>query len=343
MKEKLAALSAEIASYSDASKEGADLFQKKFLSRKNGAVPQLFLALKALPPDQRKAMGEGVNTLKELALRTYERLTAQSQGAPTQEQDPTLPPAPGVLGTYHPLSTISAQIVSIFTNIGFSLVEGSVIEDDWHNFEGLGFPHNHPAREMQDTFFLDEEKKHLLRTHTTSVQMRQLEKKQLPLRQITVGSTFRNEPISARTHCTFHQVDGYYIDESVSFAELKTVLQHFVRQFFGSKTRMRLRPSYFPFTEPSAELDISCTLCADGCRVCKHSGWLEIGGAGMIDPQVLANAGLDPEQQSGYAFGIGIERLVMLKYQIEDIRFFFENNLGFLAQFPEQVGTLSPL
>lgn len=248
--------------------------------------------------------------------------------------DLTLPTIPEALGTRHPLSVVKEQMVNIFSRIGFDLSEGPEIEDDFHNFTALNFPPDHPAREMQDTFFIEKDPDIALRTHTSSVQVRVMENQKPPIRTLSPGRVFRNEAISARAHCVFHQIEGLYIDKDVSFADLKDTLYYFVKEMFGKDIKLRFRPSFFPFTEPSAEIDITCLLCkGKGCNVCKGSGWVEIGGAGMVDPNVLKNAGIDPTVYSGFAFGMGIERMTMLKYQIKDLRLFTENDVRFLRQF----------
>ena len=240
---------------------------------------------------------------------------------------------PYEVGSRHPLSLVKNEMIEIFKRIGFVVEDGPEIEDDWHNFTALNLPENHPARDMQDTFYIDYAANKLLRTHTSSAQIRVMEKQKPPIRIITPGRVYRNETISARAHCTFHQVEGLYIDKTVSFADLKQTLYYFAKEMFGSDN-IRMRPSYFPFTEPSAEIDVSCFICdSKGCAVCKHSGWVEIGGCGMVDPAVLINAGIDPEEYTGFAFGMGIERITMLKYGINDIRLFFENDKRFLEQF----------
>jgi phenylalanyl-tRNA synthetase alpha chain len=238
------------------------------------------------------------------------------------------------LGSLHPLSITRKRILEIFERIGFNVSYGPEIEDDWHNFTALNFPENHPAREMQDTFFIEKDPDIALRTHTSSVQVRVMEKQKPPIRTLSPGRVFRNEAISVRAHCIFHQVEGLYVDKNVSFADLKQTMLYFSKEFFGKDTKIRLRPSYFPFTEPSAELDISCFICNQkGCKICKHTGWVEIGGCGMVDPNVLKNCNIDPEEYTGFAFGMGIERITMLKYQINDIRLFTENDVRFLRQF----------
>jgi phenylalanyl-tRNA synthetase alpha chain len=248
--------------------------------------------------------------------------------------DLTLPPISDTIGSLHPLSITKKRIIEIFERIGFNVSYGPEIEDDWHNFTALNFPENHPAREMQDTFFIEKNPDIALRTHTSSVQVRVMEKEKPPIRTLSPGRVFRNEAISVRAHCMFHQVEGLYVDKNVSFADLKQTMLYFAKEFFGKDTKIRLRPSFFPFTEPSAELDISCFICGQkGCKICKNSGWVEIGGCGMVDPNVLSNCNIDPEVYTGFAFGMGIERITMLKYQINDIRLFTENDVRFLKQF----------
>jgi phenylalanyl-tRNA synthetase alpha chain len=250
--------------------------------------------------------------------------------------DLSLPISDDNLGSRHPLSIVKNEIIDIFSRIGYSISEGPEIEDDWHNFSALNFPKEHPARDMQDTFFIDKE--HALRTHTSSVQVRVMENSTPPIRTISPGRVFRNEAISARAHCIFHQVEGLYIDKNVSFADLKQTLLYFAKEMFGEKTEIRLRPSYFPFTEPSAEVDVSCNICSGkGCNVCKHTGFLEILGCGMVDPNVLENCGIDSKVYTGFAFGMGVERIAMLKYQINDLRMFFENDIRFLNQFKSTI------
>jgi phenylalanyl-tRNA synthetase alpha chain len=248
--------------------------------------------------------------------------------------DFTLPVPPDAVGSRHPLTIVRERMLQIFERMGFNISEGPEIEDDWHNFTALNFPLNHPAREMQDTFFVEKNPDVVLRTHTSSVQIRVMEKQKPPIRTISPGRVYRNEAISARAHCMFHQIEGLYVDKNVSFADLKQTLFHFVRELFGIEMEVRFRPSFFPFTEPSAEIDISCLICkGKGCNVCKHSGWVEIGGAGMLDPDVLKNCKIDAEEYSGFAFGMGIERIAMLKYQVRDLRLYTENDIRFLNQF----------
>lgn len=318
-------------------KEQLEAFRLRFISKK-GVIEELFGQIKDIAPQERKAFGQQVNALK-VAAETKFREAQEHLEAVAGEQvahgDLTLPAVPYETGSLHPLHQVRQRIIQIFERIGFNLSEGPEIEDDWHNFSALNFPDNHPARDMQDTFFVEHPtQKMLLRTHTSSVQVRLMEKQQPPLRSLMIGRVYRNEAISARAHCLFHQVEGLYVDEQVSFADLKDTLYHFAKEMFGKETRIRLRPSFFPFTEPSAELDISCLICGGkGCNVCKHSGWVEIGGCGMVDPNVLSNCGIDPEKYTGFAFGMGIERITMLKYRINDLRLFTENDTRFLRQF----------
>ena len=316
--------------------EQAEQFRIKYLGTK-GILKDLFGAMGQLPGERKKEYGQLMNTLKATAEAKLEELKLNfDSGKSASKEIPDLT-APGFdipLGSRHPLSIVRNKIISIFSRIGFVVAEGPEIEDDWHNFTALNTPQDHPARDMQDTFFLTEDKNQMLRTHTSSVQIRKMETEKPPLRYIFPGRVYRNETISARAHCTFHQVEGLYIDENVSFADLKQTMYYFAQEMFGKNVETRFRPSFFPFTEPSAEMDISCFVCGGkGCPVCKHSGWVEIGGCGMVDPAVLENCKLDPKKYSGFAFGMGIERITMLKYQINDLRLFFENDIRFLKQF----------
>ncbi|MFN8321785.1 MAG: phenylalanine--tRNA ligase subunit alpha [Chitinophagales bacterium] len=315
-------------------------FRIKYLGSKS-VLKDLFGFVKQLPNERKKEFGELMNTLKATAETKLEELKAGLEtGASASKEIPDLT-APGYdmpLGTRHPLSIVRNKIIDIFSRIGFAVAEGPEIEDDWHNFTALNTPADHPARDMQDTFFITEDKNTLLRTHTSSVQIRKMESEKPPLRYIFPGRVYRNETVSARAHCTFHQVEGLYIDENVSFADLKQTMLYFAQEMFGRHTEIRFRPSFFPFTEPSAEVDISCFICSQkGCPVCKHSGWVEIGGCGMVDPAVLENCKLDTKKYSGFAFGMGIERITMLKYQINDLRLFFENDIRFLKQFQSAI------
>lgn len=304
---------------------------------KKGIIQMLMEEFRNVGPDEKKKLGKPLNDLKNEAEEKIKRLKNQfsefSQDTP--KEDITLPPYPFCeAGGLHPVSIVKNQIISIFRTIGFYVSEGPEIEDDWHNFTALNTPEDHPARDMQDTFYISMNPSILLRTHTSSVQVRVMEKGNLPIRAISPGRVYRNETVSARAHFQFHQIEGLFIDKGVSMADLKGTLLYFVQHFFGKDAKIRMRPSYFPFTEPSAELDVSCTICkGEGCTVCKHSGWLEILGCGMVDPAVLQNCNINPEQWQGFAFGMGIERLAMLKYRIPDLRLFFENDIRFLQQF----------
>ncbi len=319
-------------------KESLEQYRIKYLGTK-GLIKDLFGGMGKLPGDQKKDYGQLMNTIKQAAEEKYEALKAQFEGSAEDAKpdfDLTAPGYTNEIGARHPISITKNRIIEIFSCIGFTVAEGPEIEDDWHNFTALGTPKDHPARDMQDTFYITVDKNTLLRTHTSSVQIRMMESQQPPLRILMPGRVYRNETISARAHCTFHQVEGLYIDEGVSFADLKQTMFYFVREMFGQNTEIRFRPSFFPFTEPSAEVDISCFICGSkGCAVCKQSGWVEIGGCGMVDPVVMENCNLDPKKYSGFAFGMGIERVTMLKYQINDLRLFFENDLRFLKQFQQ--------
>ncbi|MFC2080670.1 phenylalanine--tRNA ligase subunit alpha [Bacteroidota bacterium] len=335
MLEQIDKIAQEILSFRSHSKEDAESFRLRYLSKK-GIISDLFESFRALPPEQKKKYGQKLNQLKQNASQKLEELLASTESISTTKDQPDLS-RPGVqlsLGSRHPVSIVRREIIDIFNRVGFVVSEGPEIEDDWHVFSVLNFPFDHPARDMQDTFFIRMNPDILLRTHTSSVQVRVMENQQPPIRTISPGRVFRNEAISARAHCIFHQVEGLYIDEGVSFADLRQVLLYFSREMFGPKTHIRLRPSFFPFTEPSAELDISCSICGgSGCNVCKYSGWVEIMGCGMVDPNVLDNCKIDSEKYTGYAFGMGVERIAMLKYQVNDLRLYFENDKRFLDQF----------
>jgi phenylalanyl-tRNA synthetase alpha chain len=316
-------------------------FRLKYLSRK-GILNELFDDFKKVSGDQKRLVGLTLNTLKNKLEETHTELSQSSSSASSSIEkdalDLTLPEIPNQVGSLHPLTIVRRKIVEIFARMGFNTEDGPEIESDWYNFSALNFAENHPAREMQDTFFVEKNQVTkddlLLRTHTSNVQVRLMEYKKPPIRSIMAGRVFRNEAISARAHCQFHQVEGLYVDKNVSFKDLKDTLFHFAKEMFGKDTKIRLRPSYFPFTEPSAEIDITCFIChGDGCNICKHSGWVEIAGSGMVDPNVLANCNIDPEEYTGFAFGMGIERITMLKYGINDLRLFFENDVRFLKQF----------
>jgi phenylalanyl-tRNA synthetase alpha chain len=326
----------EIESLQAGTLEEVEAIRIKYLGKK-GLIPALFADMKNVAPEERKVYGQMMNTLKLKAQETIERLkNALSDQATSSPEsiDLSLPANFNELGSKHPLSIVRNEIITIFSRIGFSVSEGPEIEDDWHNFTALNFPLEHPARDMQDTFFIEKDPDILLRTHTSTAQIRIMQKEKPPIRSIFPGRVFRNEAISARAHCIFHQVEGLYIDEQVSFADLKQTLYYFATEFFGPETKIRLRPSFFPFTEPSAEMDVSCFICGGkGCKICKNTGWVEILGCGMVDPNVLENCNIDPQKFTGYAFGMGIERIAMLKYQINDIRLFFENDIRFINQF----------
>ena len=319
-----------------ASKEDLENFRLQFLSKK-GIVPQLFTAFRDVPNEQKKEFGQKLNVLKNLAETKFKELQSElKSGGNTIDPniDLTVPPFPMEIGTRHPVNMVRREVVSIFERIGFTVSEGPEIEDDWHNFSALNFPPEHPARDMQDTFFVAKEPDFALRTHTSSVQVRVMENQQPPIRTISPGRVFRNEAISARAHCIFHQIEGLYIDKDVSFADMKDTLLYFAREFYGPETKIRLRPSYFPFTEPSAEMDVYWGLETEADhRITKGTGWLEVLGCGMVDPNVLRSCGIDPDVYSGFAFGMGIERTAMLKYQVKDLRLFFENDKRFLDQF----------
>jgi phenylalanyl-tRNA synthetase alpha chain len=325
----------EIKNFAPSSADELEQFRIQYLGKK-GIITNLFTELRNAKPEERKEAGRLLNELKSSAENVLQRFAHLSERKQDKSvpSDLTLPAEPHPLGSRHPVSIIRNQITEIFSHIGFTVSEGPEIEDDWHNFSALNFPPNHPAREMQDTFFISRNPDIALRTHTSSVQVRVMENSQPPIRTISPGRVYRNEAISARAHCFFHQVEGLYIDDRVSFADLKQTLYFFVHEMFGTETQTRFRPSYFPFTEPSAEMDISCLIChGSGCAVCKHSGWVEILGCGMVHPAVLDNCKIDSSRFTGFAFGMGIERIVMLRYGISDIRILFENDKRFLQQF----------
>ena len=306
---------------------------------KKGSITALFEEFRTVDKDQKKEFGRPLNELKQAAQAKIDELKAtavEEGGASGPKMDLSMPGDPFELGSRHPVSIVRQEIVDIFRKFGYDVAEGPEIEDDYHVFEALNFPPNHPARDMQDTFFVSTGHPNplLLRTHTSSVQVRSMEKMKLPIRVICPGRVFRNEAISARAHCIFHQVEGLYIDENVTFADLKQALLLFAREMFGPDTQIRMRPSYFPFTEPSTEVDVSCNIChGKGCNICKGTGWLEILGAGMVDPNVLEASGIDSKKYSGFAFGMGLERIAMLKWQVNDLRHYFENDLRFLQEF----------
>ncbi|MBW8359846.1 MAG: phenylalanine--tRNA ligase subunit alpha [Weeksellaceae bacterium] len=323
----------EVSSFTSKGKEDTEQFRLRFNGKK-GILNDLFEKFKEVPNEQKKEYGQRINTLKQAVAAKLEELKSATEITGAQEkEDLTRPGFPLETGTRHPINIVRNRINEIFRSIGFAVAEGPEIEDDWHNFSALNMPEYHPARDMQDTFFIEQNPDVLLRTHTSSVQIRYMENNEPPIRILAPGRVFRNEAVSARSHCIFHQVEGLYIDENVSFADLKQTIQYFTTELFG-KSKIRMRPSYFPFTEPSAEVDVYWGLNSEtDYRITKGTGWLEIMGCGMVDPSVLQNVNIDPEKYSGYAFGMGIERIVMLLYQIGDIRMFFENDKRMLEQF----------
>ena len=329
-------IKSELEQFGISSMENLEQFRLKFLAKKS-ELQELLSEIKNVAPEERKSFGQQVNELKQKAQQLYEdaKTKMEMQSVSTGSQmDVTRPSTAISVGSMHPISIMMNEVCEIFEKIGFSTVSGPDVEDDWHVFTALNFPEEHPARDMQDTFFVELHPDILLRTHTSSLQVRTMEKQQPPIRVICPGRVFRNEVITSRAHCIFHQVEGLYIAENVSFAEMKQTLLYFAQQMFGNETKIRLRPSYFPFTEPSAEMDISCNICGgSGCALCKHTGWVEILGCGMVDPSVLENCGIDSKKYTGYAFGLGIERMTMLKYRTNDIRLYFENDVRFLRQF----------
>ena len=336
MKDRIEKLLEEIEEFTASSKEHVEEFRIKILSKK-GKVTELFDDFKTVAPEMRKEIGQKLNELKNKAQDKINHLKEKFEGtehSQTEQLDLTLPAEAMAVGSRHPLSLVRNQIEEIFGRIGFTVSDGPEIEDDWHNFTALNTPHDHPARDMQDTFYISENPDIVLRTQTSSVQVHIMEGSKPPIRTISPGRVYRNEAISARAHCQFHQVEGLYIDKKVSFADLKQTLLYFSKEMFGEETKIRLRPSFFPFTEISAEMDISCPFCkGEGCNICKGAGWVEILGCGMVDPAVLDNCKIDSSKYSGFAFGMGIERITMLKYQVNDLRLFFENDVRFLKQF----------
>ena len=334
--QKIAGFKEEVAAEVAGTADLVEAFRIKWLGTK-GLVKAIMGEMKNVPVDQKKEFGQILNEFKifvETKFETLKENATGGAGAGAAAIDLSLPGDPIAVGTRHPLNLVRNQIVSIFKRLGFAVAEGPEIEDDWHNFGAMNLPEDHPARDMQDTFYINQDPAWLLRTHTSSVQARVMETQKPPIRVICPGRVYRNETISARAHCFFHQVEGLYIDENVSFADLKQTLYFFVQEMFGKDVKVRFRPSYFPFTEPSAEMDISCLICGgDGCNICKHTGWVEILGSGMVHPKVLENFGIDSNKYTGFAFGMGVERLAMLRYGINDLRLFFENDLKFLQQF----------
>ena len=340
MQEEINKIQDEINAFIISNESELDHFRIEFVGRK-GRLSSLFDQLKNVPAETRREVGQSLNSLKNLAESKF--LEAQenfsNKQADVKSPDDLTISEPISQGSLHPLTIVRARILEIFNRMGFSVSDGPEIETDFYNFTALNFPANHPAREMQDTFFIEKgvgeiQDDVLLRTHTSNVQIRLMQHQKPPIRSVMPGRVFRNEAISARAHCLFHQVEGLYVDEKVSFKDLKDTLYHFAKEMFGKDTQVRFRPSYFPFTEPSAEMDITCLLCkGEGCNVCKQAGWVEIAGAGMVDPNVLENVGIDSNKYNGFAFGMGIERITMLKYQIKDLRLFTENDIRFLKQF----------
>ena len=342
MREEIDRILAEIADLKCKTQKEVEEARVRFLGKK-GEVTKLFDEFRAMDKELKKEFGRTLNELKNSAMAKIEELkgsVADESASDGPKTDLTMPGDPFELGSRHPVSIVRQQIVDIFRKFGYDVAEGPEIEDDYHVFEALNFPQNHPARDMQDTFFISAGHPNplLLRTHTSSVQVRAMETMKLPIRVICPGRVFRNEAISARAHCIFHQVEGLYIDEGVTFADLKQAILLFAREMFGPETEIRMRPSYFPFTEPSAEVDVSCNIChGKGCNICKGTGWLEILGCGMVDPNVLEASGIDSRKYSGFAFGMGLERIAMLKWRVNDLRHYFENDMRFLKEFDTAV------
>ncbi len=336
MKKKVENYLSEIAQFTTNDANLLNEFRIKYLSKK-GIVNQLFASMREVEGKDKKEMGQLFNDVKVNATKKVEdlqRAIKMHERSQIEKPDLSLPANFQDIGSRHPLSIVRNEILDIFKRLGFAVSEGPEIEDDWHVFGALNFPPEHPARDMQDTFFVEKDPDVVLRTHTSSVQVRVMAKQEPPIRVVLPGRVYRNEDISARSHCFFHQIEGLYIDENVSFADLKQTLFHFATEFFGADTKIRFRPNYFPFTEPSAEMDISCNICGgEGCNVCKYTGWVEILGCGMVDPNVLELNNIDNEQYTGFAFGMGVERITMLKYKINDLRLFSTNDLRFLKQF----------
>ncbi len=338
MRDKINDLLRRVEEFKPQAATEIEAFRVKMLGRK-GELNDILEEFKAVAPELKRELGQHINTLK---VKASERIAALKEEFENREEaasgsgtsDLTRPGTADEIGTRHPISLVRNQIVEIFARQGYVVADGPEIEDDWHVFSALNFPPEHPARDMQDTFFIEKNPDVLLRTHTSSIQVRVMKNQAPPIRVVCPGRVFRNEAISYRAHCIFHQVEGLYVDENVSFADMKQAILYFAKEMFGEQTSIRMRPSYFPFTEPSAEVDVSCNLCGGkGCNVCKYTGWLEIMGCGMVDPNVLSASGIDPERYSGFAFGMGVERISMLKYGVRDLRLYFENDLRFLRQF----------
>jgi len=336
MKVKIKQLLDEIRQFQVENEEDLERYRRTYTNKK-GSINELVAEFRGLPGDQKKEVGKPLNELKQVAqerLDEFQRILKAAQQVANRPHDLTLPGEPHVAGSRHPLSIVHHKIVSIFERLGYTIAEGPEIEDDFHNFTALNFPENHPARDMQDTFFVKRNPDFMLRTHTSSVQVRVMENEEPPIRVLAPGRVYRNEAISARAHCFFHQVEGLVIDEGISFADMKQSLLYFVREIFGADIEIQLRPSYFPFTEISAEMDVTCLICkGKGCNVCKHTGWVEIMGCGMVDPNVLENCKIDPEKYSGFAFGMGVERIAQLLYRVPDLRLYSQNDVRFLRQF----------
>ncbi|HET6543074.1 MAG TPA: phenylalanine--tRNA ligase subunit alpha [Chryseolinea sp.] len=337
--QKIEDLKKEIAAFTAADDKQVDEFRIKFLGTK-GIVKAIMAEMKTVPAEKKKEFGQILNEFKQFAEGKLEELKTSTSNVEHQTSniDLSLPGDPIPLGSRHPITLMKNRVNSIFRRLGFAVAEGPEIEDDWHNFTALNLPQHHPARDMQDTFYIQQNPDWLLRTHTSNTQIREMEKGKLPIRVICPGRVYRNETVSARSHCFFHQVEGLYIDENVSFADLKQTLYFFVKEMYGKDVKVRFRPSYFPFTEPSAEMDVSCFICGgSGCNICKKTGWVEILGCGMVHPNVLSNCKIDPDKYTGFAFGMGIERPAILKYGINDIRLFSENDVRFLKQFTSAI------
>jgi phenylalanyl-tRNA synthetase alpha chain len=335
LQERITSLQNEINAFKPENAADLEAFRIQYLGSK-GVVKELLGSMKDVPVPQKKEAGQLLNAFKNFVEEKFNSFSSlgSASNAATKQQDLSLPGVSIPLGTRHPLRMVEQKIVSIFEKLGFSVATGPEVEDDWHNFTSLNMPENHTARDMQDTFYVSTNPDWVLRTHTSSVQARILENTPLPVRVICPGRVYRNETISARAHCFFHQCEGLYIAEKVSFADLKQTLFHFVTEMFGAETKVRFRPSYFPFTEPSAEMDISCTVCSGkGCSLCKQTGWVEILGCGMVHPNLLKNFGIDPEKYTGFAFGMGVERITQIKYQVNDLRLYSQNDVRFLKQF----------
>ena len=334
---KIEQLLAEVEAFAPKTAADVEAFRIKMLSKK-GAISALMEEFKSVPAEQKRELGQKLNNLKNVATERINTLKEELGNAAAMSaskiDDMTRPGSEEAVGSRHPISIVKNEIVGIFSRLGYTVADGPEIEDDWHVFSALNFPPEHPARDMQDTFFIESHPDVVLRTHTSSIQVRTMERQKPPIRVICPGRVFRNEAISYRAHCIFHQIEGLYIDRNVSFADMKQSLLYFAKELFGEQAQIRMRPSYFPFTEPSAEVDVSCSICGGkGCGVCKGTGWLEIMGCGMVDPNVLTANNIDPKEFSGFAFGMGIERIAMLKYGVGDLRLYFENDVRFLNQF----------